>query len=270
MLPILSQLERQLDIPIVFVSCPGDISGPQEECTNDTFAEGKADFGRMCSPSYVRASSILLPLVIPIVEGSMTHSSILYVRNDSNYSNIFDLQNSIFAFNDENSLSGFHCLRFFLKVYADLNPSVSLPFFSTVFRSGSHINSVNAVVNGTADCLILDSNVLLEMLSTSKGKELLSHLRTISLPSLTSGNSCISREGVLGPNPIQPVVVSKRLSNDLISKIKIAFDNIDFSSIPMSPFQRYEPVSCNFYDHVSFMIEECKDLSILAANNSYE
>jgi ABC-type phosphate/phosphonate transport system substrate-binding protein len=54
----------------------------------------------------------------------------LFVHKESPYVSIQDLQDSIFAYNDESSLSGFHCMNFFLKTLNSQDESIRLPFFS--------------------------------------------------------------------------------------------------------------------------------------------
>ena len=49
-----------------------------------------------------------------------------------------DLRGSVFAYNDEASLSGFHCVKFFLKALSGLDESVLLPFFSGIALGFKH------------------------------------------------------------------------------------------------------------------------------------
>ena len=59
----------------------------------------------------------------------------LFVHKESPYVCIQDLQDSIFAYNDESSLSGFHCMIFFLKALGSQDKSIRLPFFSSKAQS---------------------------------------------------------------------------------------------------------------------------------------
>lgn len=194
----------------------------------------------------------------------------MFVRKDSPYKTFKDLQDSTLAYNCEASLSGYHCLKFFVKAFADDDRSVQLPFFKSVMRTGGHMYSVKAVYDGIADMCSLDCNVLAEMISTSEGSTMLSQLRSIELPTLSltlhnrqiettregererklsinDGNSdsygdieglmkisCrVSQDGRLGPNPAQPVVASNRLSSQQMHDIKQAFLGVADSVVPL-------------------------------------
>ena len=71
-------------------------------------------------------------------------------------------------------------------------------FFGRVFCSGSHPNSLAAVVRGVADALVLDSHVL--------------NMRLKELPELREKVRAIES---WGPFPIQPVVVRSALPEEL-------------------------------------------------------
>ena len=69
---------------------------------------------------------------------------------------IEQLQGRVLAYNDEASLSGLHCVSFFLKALSERHPNTcTLPFFSSAVRTGAHRLSVQAVVEGRADVLAL-------------------------------------------------------------------------------------------------------------------
>jgi len=108
-----------------------------------------------------------------------------------------------------------------------------IPIFNTsvslgVYRSGGHKHSVRAVVERRADVLALDCNVLRDMRETAAGQDMLANLRPIQIPTLflklKDGRECqVSCDGLLGPNPAQPIVIAKRLCTDTATRIKRAF-----------------------------------------------
>ena len=223
----------------------------------------------------------MIPLVSPAIvsEGILeppVYFSQVYVRADSRFRNFGDLQGSKLAYNCEASLSGFHCLKFFVQSYAEYDSSVSLPYFSDVLRTGGHKNSVQAVIDGRADLCSLDCNVLAELLGSEVGKEKMAQLRPIDIPSLTlkvvddDGNAkvfSVSRDGLLGPNPGQPVVASTRLSPNQIKSIKQAFLEASEEVVPIPALRgraRYVEVSAEYYDPIVLMMRATDDTRVIS------
>jgi ABC-type phosphate/phosphonate transport system substrate-binding protein len=179
----------------------------------------------------------------------------LFVRRDSGLSELNQLQGHTFAYNDGASLSGYHCLRFFLQSYCSSNnnncsssgnsrssiddegPSsdadggrpLRLPFFSRIIPTGGHLHSLRAVSSGLADVCCCDCEVLDRLQKASATDPdlaaLLDSLQPVSLPSSGDGSGDNGSDGasLLGPNPAQPVVASVRLSVELRRRIAAAF-----------------------------------------------
>jgi ABC-type phosphate/phosphonate transport system substrate-binding protein len=155
----------------------------------------------------VQATHILVPLVAPRSNicasspGSQSdlpvYFSQFYVKQNSAYYSVGDLEGSRFAYNDDTSLSGYHCARFFLRSYLQtaahterqqLNISDlynQVPFFSGSMATGSHRNSILAVLADQADVVCLDCNVVAMLQTTSSGRSLLAQLRSIKAPHTT-------------------------------------------------------------------------------------
>lgn len=88
------------------------------------------------------------PLVIPRHGNGMTgYYSVIYVKADSAYQKIEDLQGKTLALVDPNSTSGNNAPRFFL----DRAGITVDTFFGKTFYAGSHDNAVLALAQGTAD-----------------------------------------------------------------------------------------------------------------------
>jgi ABC-type phosphate/phosphonate transport system substrate-binding protein len=79
-------------------------------------------------------------------------------------------------------------------------------FFDKVFCSGSHLNSIEAVLHGEADAAAIDSNVL--------------RIRFRETPALRKRLRVIDS---WGPFPIQPVVVKSALHPELKVRLRAAF-----------------------------------------------
>ena len=231
----------------------------------------------------------------------------VFVREDSSYRTFNDLQGSRLAYNCEASLSGYHCLKNFVKALADDDNSVKLPFFKSVVRTGGHKHSAKAVCDSEADVCCLDCNIIADLLVTPEGNAIMSQLRSIELPSLSLmlrgrreerqadifdlsrddiGNvsrerelSCIvSENGLLGPNPAQPVVVSNRLSQQQMLAIKKAFLGVDDSVVPLPITnaaysntnivkgrrrRKYVEVTSDYYNNIVMMMKELIDHQVI-------
>ncbi|MBN1850668.1 MAG: phosphonate ABC transporter substrate-binding protein [Deltaproteobacteria bacterium] len=102
--------------------------------------------------SYSRAWLVTNGQVEPILgeldlAGDFGYHSVVVVRSDSPYYSIDDLKGKKFAFADPNSTSGHQAPRYFLTE-AGYDPD---KFFGSTAFSGSHENSVIALLNGTFD-----------------------------------------------------------------------------------------------------------------------
>jgi phosphonate transport system substrate-binding protein len=102
--------------------------------------------------SYSKCWIVTKGKVIPLVgeldsRGDFGYHSVVIVKTDSIYKSIDDLKGKKLAFADPNSTSGHQAPRYFLTE-AGYNPDV---FFGTTGFSGSHENSVMALLNGTYD-----------------------------------------------------------------------------------------------------------------------
>ena len=79
-------------------------------------------------------------------------------------------------------------------------------FFDSISCSGSHLNSIEAIVRGEADAAAIDSNVL--------------RIRLREAPALRERLRVIES---WGPYPVQPVVVSSALHPKLKQRLRAAF-----------------------------------------------
>jgi phosphonate transport system substrate-binding protein len=186
------------------------VSGPQRggECSSFT---DEADVAFMCAPSFVwlrelRPPPVQLLGVLPVFDDERNLGRPVYfcdvvVRNDGPAHTFSELEGSTLAYNDACSLSGYYSL---LNKLAESGADES--FFDSMVCSGSHLNSIGAVLRGEADAAAIDSNVL--------------RIRLLEEPALRSGLRVIES---LGPFPIQPLVVSSALHPGLKQRLRAAF-----------------------------------------------
>jgi phosphonate transport system substrate-binding protein len=203
-------VQRALGHVRVSLRVESQSSGPQKGGECSTFAD-EADVAFMCAPSFVwlrdmRPPPVELLGVLPVFDDERNQGRPVYfcdvvVRNDAPIQAFSELEGGTWAYNDECSLSGYYSL---LNKLAESGTDES--FFDNVFCSGSHLNSVEAVLNGRADAAVIDSNVLRIWLR--EAPVLREELRVIE---------------TWGPYPIQPIVVSSSLDPALKQRLRAAF-----------------------------------------------
>ncbi len=139
-------------------------SGPPKGGECSSFAE-EADVAFMCAPSFVwlrelRPPPVELLGVLPVFDDKRNLGRPVYfcdvvVRNDAPIRAFSELEGGSWAYNDACSLSGYYSL---LNKLAESGADEN--FFDNIFCSGSHLNSIEAIVRGEADAAAIDSNVL--------------------------------------------------------------------------------------------------------------
>lgn len=185
-------------------------SGPQKGGECSSFAVD-ADVAFMCAPSFVwlrelRPPPVELLGVVPVFDDKRNLGRPVYfcdvvVRNDAPIRAFSELEGGSWAYNDACSLSGYYSL---LNKLAESGADEN--FFDNIFCSGSHLNSIEAIVRGEADAAAIDSNVL--------------RIRLREAPALRERLRVIES---WGPYPLQPVVVSSALHPKLKQRLRAAF-----------------------------------------------
>ena len=112
---------------------------------------GKVQIARFGPASYAKAWIVtngeVEPLVGELRDGRFGYYSVVVVKQDSPYQKLEDLKGRKLAFADPNSTSGHQAPRYFM---GESGVDVDNFFGETAF-SGSHENSVIALLNGTFD-----------------------------------------------------------------------------------------------------------------------
>ena len=144
--PVREYLERELGVSIKWRTAT-DYAGIIEGVK-----AGKIEIARFGPASYAKAWMVTGGKVVPMVgeldkNGNFGYHAVVVVRTDSPYKTIDDLKGKKLAFADPNSTSGHQAPRFFMTE-AGYDPDA---FFGETGFSGSHENSVMAVLNGTYD-----------------------------------------------------------------------------------------------------------------------
>jgi ABC-type phosphate/phosphonate transport system substrate-binding protein len=207
---LVDHVQRTLGRERVSLRVESRTSGPQKGGECSTFDE-EADVAFMCAPSFVWLRDLLPPPVellgvLPVFDDERNQGRPVYfcdvvVRNDAPTQAFSELEGGTWAYNDACSLSGYYSL---LDKLAESSADES--FFDNIFCSGSHLNSIEAVLSSKADAAAIDSNVL--------------KIRFREAPALREELRVIES---WGPYPIQPVVVSSALHPDLKQRLRAAF-----------------------------------------------
>jgi ABC-type phosphate/phosphonate transport system substrate-binding protein len=175
----------------------------------------------------------------------------LFVREESPFQTFGDLRGCALAYNDKQSLSGYHCVEF--RVYDEIaGPSGADlplgPFFGRSLCTGGHAKSVAAVKRGDADVCALDCAVRDALMRNDP--EALSGLRPLA-------------GGRLGPHPAQPVVASTRLPAELRQRIADAFVRLESELLRGMHSLGYRSVTDATYARIREKLALCKGLGLL-------
>lgn len=201
---IADAIATELGRPVVLESDDRH-SGPMHS-HHDPFAAGEVDLGFLCSPSYIHLRSLEAPSVILVPAGLVfederTHGRPRYfsdvVVRTSHVAECFgDLEGCIWGYNDPCSLSGYLSAR---QRLGELGRGED--YFARQVETGSHLRSIEAILQRDIDAASIDSNVLQRLFAENPALE--DSLRVVES---------------LGPFPIQPVVIRAELA-DLVDPI---------------------------------------------------
>jgi phosphonate transport system substrate-binding protein len=210
---VIDHVRRTLGCERTSLRVEARVSGP-ERGSADPFSADEVDVGFMCSPSFVwlrelRPPPVELLGVAPVFQDARASGRPVYFcdvvvrRDDAPVRSFADLRGRSWAYNDVCSLSGYHSL---LNRLAETDEC----FFGRMFRSGSHLKSIEAIVSGEADAAAIDSNVL--------------SMRLREVPDLRQTLRVIES---WGPFPIQPVVVRSSLQPELKEGLRASLLAVD-------------------------------------------
>src|SRR5262249_20618515 len=156
------------------------------------------DLAFVCSLPYVEHEHLVEPVAAPVLSGQRYGGEPVYfsdvvVRADSPIRDFADLRSGAWAYNEKQSQSGYGITRDSL-----LRLGETRGFFGRVVEAGWHERCLSLIAAGEVDAAAIDSHVLETYLQAH--------------PALAPALRVIA---TLGPSPIQPVVVSRRLPQSL-------------------------------------------------------
>ena len=214
------------------------ISGPMSR-RDDRFASGLTDVGFICPPSYLWLTdgsdpSVSLVPLAPIYDdprngGRPVYVSDVVVRADAGIESFADLAGRRVGFNERASLSGF------VSVLAKLDQDgLDLEHFAEFRQVGSHRRALELIEAGDIDGAAVDANVL----------------RTWRRERPDGGRALRSVD-VLGPYPVQPVVVRTTAGPDLVEAVATQLADPDLAAA-VRPFGvlGFGPVGAEDYEAI--------------------
>jgi phosphonate transport system substrate-binding protein len=166
------------------------------------------------------------------------------VRDDAPIQTFSDLRGSVWAYNDKSSLSGYYGL---LDKLAESGKDED--FFGSVTCSGSHLNSIQAVLRSEADAAAIDSNVL--------------RIRLRETPTLRNTLRVIES---WGPYPIQPIVVNSNLHSHLKHQLRDAFFKTTEDERTRRVLQRFGLSHFVAVDRENYNLDAYQNLATLLTN----
>lgn len=214
-----------------------------------------ADIGFLCGLLYVHAmrkpDCPFELLVAPVLQGTRYQQRPIYysdvvVRNDSLYTSFAGLQGCTWAYNERASHSGYNL------VYASLlTREKSLDYFAEMIATGSHLQSLQAVLAGKAHATALDSHLLDVLLLQQPA--LAKRIRVVDM---------------LGPSTIPPIVIARELDDDLKQRVRAALvsmheDPLAVKELHKGCIERFVPVCDADYDDLRAMFARVQREPIL-------
>jgi phosphonate transport system substrate-binding protein len=250
---LVDHLQRSLGREQVSLRIETRVSGPRRGYECSSFGD-KVDVAFMCAPSFIWLRRLRPPPaellgVAPVFDDERNAGRPVYfcdviVRDESPIQTFSDLRGSAWAYNDKSSLSGYYGLLDKLAASGkDEN------FFGSVTCSGSHLNSIEAVLHSEADAAAIDSNVLRIKLRES--------------PTLRNSLRVIES---WGPYPVQPIVVNSNLHPNLKHQLRAAFFKTTEDERTRRVLQRFGLSRFVTVDRETYNLDAYQNLATLLTN----
>ncbi len=225
-------------------------SGPPQNL-QDPFSTKEIDVGHLCSPPFIWLTSLtpcpveLFPLA-PIFKDERTNHKPIYfsdviVASNSSIQKFEDLRGKTWCYNDPESLSGYFCM---LQKLVEMKESTA--FFKNIHESGGHLASIQLVANGGCDGSAIDSNGL--ALQFKEHPELKTKIRVIES---------------WGPFPIQPLVISKNISDETKKILAGALQQMAYDkkeALAEFLVEGFGQISDQDFDGERKLLYKCKEL----------
>lgn len=208
------------------------------------FKIAEYDLAFACGWWYLQHSEKYQPLGAPVMQnprygGLPVYYVELVTSARSSIVTFDDLYGKVFGFNEEYSFSGFQALLTELD-----RRNHCLDIFSEVVRTGSHLNSLRALLEDEIDFATLDSTVLDLEFNTKP------HLKK-QLAVTTS----------FGPYPMPPLLVNKNLKGEAREKILETLLDLPSTELNRFGIKEFCEVNEQFYSVLARLTPEWSGVS---------
>jgi phosphonate transport system substrate-binding protein len=215
---------------------------------------GVIDVAWICGLPYIERAGKAAPaielLAAPVMGGERYKNLPIYfsdvvVHRDSPVRAFAELRGASWAYNERHSHSGYNVLRYHLAALGETGH-----YFGRVLESGSHLKSLDMVLNHQVDAAAIDSTVLETEIRLNP--ELRSKVRIIDS---------------LGPSPIPPWVVSRSLSREIVLRLQSTLlqmheDPIGLKLLSEAQIARFTGVSDGDYDAIRHMAAKASSVEL--------
>lgn len=243
-----SYVGTQLGVPTEFI-----IEPPWQERERQ-LDSGEVEIAWICGLPYVWRADQPDPavelLVAPVMLGERYQNMPVYfsdviVRKQSIYQNFEDLRGVRWAYNEPHSHSGYN-----LTCYSLARLKAPQDFFGVAIQAGSHQRCIEMLLQNQVDAAAIDSTVL--EIELDKDMHLGQQLRKVA---------------VMGPSPIPPLVISKRVDPRLRAKIRKLLTRIHEDPegqriLQAGNIKQFVTVKNKDYDLIRKMAEEAKGVRL--------
>lgn len=221
---------------------------------------GEIDIAWICGLPYVWRADQPHPdlelLVAPVMQAERYQNRPVYysdviVRMDSPYQSFEDLHGVRWAYNEPHSHSGYN-----LTCYTLARLKAPHNFFGVAIQAGSHQRSIEMVIENSADAAAIDSTVL--EIEIENNRLLGMALRVV---------------GSMGPSPIPPLVISKRVEARQRSYIRKWLTSIHTDPegqriLGAGKIKQFVAVKNKDYDPIRNMAQEAKGIRLAERESS--
>jgi phosphonate transport system substrate-binding protein len=240
-------IENRLRIPTRYIN---DIPWQERE---RLFDAGQIQILWLCGLPYVDkadcAQTSVELLAVPVPCGERYQDRPIYfsdvvVRRDRPFQSLLDLRGASWAYNEPRSHSGFNVVQAYLAQFGERDN-----FFGAAIESGAHRASLEMVLSGAVDVTAIDSTVL-EWLAV-KRQGLVDEIRVID---------------TIGPSPIPPWVISRRVPESLrgdIRAVLLGLHKEPFGRVILARarIDRFVAAEDADYDSIRTMAKKAEQLS---------
>lgn len=238
------------------LSVESKMSGPLSP-EDDRFANGTTDIGFICPPSYLwltdgSTPSVELVPLAPVHDdprngGRPSYLSDVVVRADADIASFADLAGRCVGFNERASLSGFVSLLSRLD-----QDGHDVDFFGELRQVGSHRHALALIEAGEIDAAAIDANVL----RTWCGER-------------ADGGAAVRSADVLGPYPVQPVVVRSGAEPGLVAAVAEQLARPELvAAVSRFGISGFGPVTHDDYAQLGPLVERANALVPVAADGA--